>query len=170
MIEIRDARRPDLERILAIVNEAIASTTSIWSVTPTTLAARAVWLDERQDRGFPVLVAVRDDRVCGFASFGDFRPHEGYLHTVEHSIYIDAAVRRQGIGAALLDALIERASDLGMHAMIGGIEAGNIGSLDLHRKAGFVETGRLPEVGRKFDRWLDLVFMQKMLSASDVSP
>ena len=164
MTLIRAARDADLLRIVAILNDAITHTTAIWSLRPATLEARAAWLAERTGRGFPVLVAERAGQVLGFASFGNFRPFDGYLHTVEHSLYVDAACRRQGVGKAMLDALIGRARDLGMHAMIGGIEAGNLGSLDLHRQAGFIEAGRLPEVGRKFDRWLDLVFMQKMLN------
>jgi L-amino acid N-acyltransferase len=163
MPEIRDATEADLPRILAITNEAIANTTAVWSFAPATLEARTVWLRERQARGFPVLVATDGATVVGFASFGDFRPWEGYLHSVEHSIYVAPEAQRRGAGAALLAALIGRAEALGKHAMLGGIEAGNTASLALHRRFGFQEVGRLPEVGKKFGRWLDLVFMQKML-------
>lgn len=160
---IRDATEADLPRILAITNDAIATTTTSWMWSPSTLAARETWMRERQARGFPVLIAETDGAVDGFGSFGDFRPWDGYLHTVEHSIYVDPTAQGRGLGKTLLAALIDRARALDMHAMIGGIEAGNIRSIALHLRAGFVETGRLPEVGRKFDRWLDLVFMQKML-------
>lgn len=164
MPSIRDATEADLPAILAITNQAIAETTSVWNNTPATLAARAAWLAERQRRGLPVLVAADGADVLGFASFGDFRPFEGYLYTVEHSIYVATTAQRCGIGAALLAALLQRAEALGKHAMLGGIEAGNTASIALHTRAGFVETGRLPEVGQKFGRWLDLVFMQKALS------
>ncbi len=160
---IRDATEADLPAILAITNQAIAETTAVWNNTPATLEARAAWLRDRRGRGFPVLVAEDAGEVLGFASFGDFRPFEGYLHTVEHSIYVAPGAQRRGIGAALLDALVARAAAMGKHVIVGGIEAGNGASLALHRRAGFVEVGRLPEVGRKFGRWLDLVFMQKML-------
>jgi L-amino acid N-acyltransferase YncA len=163
MPEIRDATAADLPRILAITNEAIANTTAVWSFSPATLEARAAWLRERQGRGFPVLVATDATPVLGFASFGDFRPWEGYLHTVEHSIYVAPEAQRRGAGAALLAALVERAEALGTHVMIGGIEAANEASLAMHRRAGFEEVGRLREVGRKFGRWLDLVFMQRTL-------
>ena len=163
MPTIRDALDKDLPRILAITNAAIATTTSLWTLTATTLETRCAWMRARQTRGFPVLVAEVDGSVQGFGSFGDFRAWEGYLHTVEHSLYVDPAVHGRGIGRALLEALVFRAKGLGMHTMIGGIEAGNAASLALHERAGFVEVGRLPEVGRKFERWLDLVFMQKML-------
>ena len=163
-ITIRDATDADLPRILDITNEAIANTTAVWSLTPATLATRAAWLAERRAKNFPVLAAIDDDgALLGFASFGDFRPWEGYLHTVEHSVYVDTSARRRGIGIALIEALIPRAQALGKHVMIAGIEAGNQISIDLHAKLGFIETGRLLQVGRKFDRWLDLVFMQRVL-------
>ena len=147
-----------------ILNELIAATTAIWTLSPTTLEARAAWLEERRARGFPVLVAEEaDGRLLGFASFGDFRPWEGYARTVEHSVYVDTPVRRRGVGRALLASLIERAEARGLHAMVGGIEAGNGASLALHAALGFREVGRLPEVGRKFDRWLDLVFVERLL-------
>ena len=160
---IRDAIESDLPAILAITNEAIANTTAVWNNTPATLEARTAWMRERQARGFPVLVANDGGKVLGFASFGDFRPFEGYLHTVEHSIYVAPEAQGRGVGKALLAALVERARALGKHVIVGGIEAGNTASIALHTRAGFVETGRLPEVGRKFGRWLDLVFMQRML-------
>ncbi len=163
MTDIRDATAADLPAILDITNEAIANTVAVWTLAPTTLAARREWLQDRQARGFPVLVALHDGAVAGFASFGDFRPWEGYLHSVEHSLYVRPDMQGRGIGKALLAALIARATALGKHVMIGGIEAGNAASIGLHHRAGFTETGRLHEVGRKFDRWLDLVFMQKTL-------
>jgi phosphinothricin acetyltransferase len=162
-MHIRDAGPADLPRMTEILNELIAETTAIWSLAPTTLSARSAWLKERRARGFPVLVAVADERLLGFASFGDFRPWEGYAATVEHSVYVDASARRRGIGSALLSSLIERARGRKLHAMVGGIEAGNTASLALHEALGFREVGRLPEVGRKFGRWLDLVFVERLL-------
>jgi L-amino acid N-acyltransferase len=160
---IRDARHDDLPRMTGILNELIAGTTAIWTLTPTTLEARSAWLEERRARGFPVLVAEAKGRLLGFASFGDFRPWEGYAATVEHSVYVDAPARRCGIGRSLLTALVARAEARGLHAMVGGIEAGNGASLALHAALGFREVGRLPEVGRKFERWLDLVFVERLL-------
>lgn len=116
-----------------------------------------------------MLVAMKGRDVVGFASFGDFRPFPGYRHTVENSVYVDARFHRAGIGRSLVAALIERATALNKHAMIAGIEALNAGSIGLHASLGFVEVARMPEVGCKFGRWLDLVFMQKQL-ASDVRP
>jgi phosphinothricin acetyltransferase len=160
---VRDAVDADLPAILAITNDAIANSTAVWSLTPVTLDQRRTWWHERTVAGMPVLVAAGDNGVAGFASYAQFRPWEGYLHTVEHSIYVDAARRGRGIGKALLAGLIARAEEAGKHAMIGGIDGENAVSLRMHAAFGFEEVGRLREVGRKFDRWLDLVFVQKLL-------
>jgi phosphinothricin acetyltransferase len=164
MTTIRDATEADVPQILAITNAAIVESTAVWNNTLATLEARGAWMRDRQGRGFPVLVADDGGHVLGFASFGDFRPFEGYLYTVEHSIYVATFAHRRGVGSALLAELVARATTMGKHVIIGGIEAGNHASIALHARAGFVQTGRLPEVGQKFGRWLDLVFMQKMLN------
>jgi phosphinothricin acetyltransferase len=163
MITVRDAADADIGAILAITNDAILTTTANWNVTPVTLAARTAWVAERRRAGLPVLVAERGGRVIAFGSFGPFRPFEGYLHTVEHGLYVDAAAQRAGAGKALLGALIARAEAMSMHVMVAAIEARNEASLALHAGFGFVRVGLMPEVGRKFDRWLDLVLMQKTL-------
>ncbi|QCO00454.1 N-acetyltransferase family protein (plasmid) [Azospirillum argentinense] len=162
MTTVRDATEADLPRILEITNEAIANTTAVWSLVPATLESRKAWMLDRQSRGFPILVADQDGAVLGFASYGDYRPWDGYLHTVEHSIYVHPDAQGRGVGRALLAALVERAEAQGKHAMVAGIEAGNTASIALHRRAGFEEAGQLRQVGRKFGRWLDLLFMQKL--------
>jgi L-amino acid N-acyltransferase len=160
---IRDATEADLPAITAIVNDVIETTTAVWTYAPTTLEARTQWWRERVAAGFPVLVAAEEARVLGLASYGAFRPWDGYLHTVENSIYVDRAARGRGAGRELLAALLPRATAQGKHVMIAGVEAQNVASLRLHAAFGFTEAGRLLQIGRKFDRWLDLVFMQRML-------
>lgn len=168
---VRDATDADLPAILAIYNDAVAHTTAIWNEVLSDLAGRKAWMDERTGRGFPVLVVEVDDpaeggaawRVAGYASYGPFRPHDGYRHSVEHSIYVDAAFRGRGLGPLLLEALVARATAAGLHAMIGGIAADNAVSIRLHEKLGFEKAAVLRQVGRKFDRWLDLQFMTKIL-------
>ena len=103
MTEIRDATEADLPDILEITNEAIANTVAVWTLAPTTLAARRDWFNDRRSRGFPVLVAQADGSVIGFASFGDFRPWEGYLHSVEHSLYVRPEAQGRGVGKAAFD-------------------------------------------------------------------
>ncbi len=160
---IRPAAEADLPAILAIYNDAVAKTTAVWNDQPVDLANRRAWFYARVAQNYPVLVAEEDALVVGYGTFGDFRPFEGYRFTVEHSVYVAEGVRRRGIASALLAALEERARELGKHVMVGGIAAGNEASIKLHERAGFAETGRMPEVGFKFGRWLDLVLMQKTL-------
>ena len=160
---IRDAADEDLPGILEIHNDAVANTTAIWSIHLVDLDNRRAFVAERRARGFPFLVAAEAGRVLGYASFGDFRPHDGYFKTVEHSVYVSRHHRRRGIAAALLPPLIERARALGKHAMVGGIDAANDASIRLHEAHGFQRVGLLPQVGFKFGRYLDLLFMQKIL-------
>ena len=161
---IRPAGEGDLPGITAIYNDAVANTTAIWNDQPVDLANRRGWFIARTAQGFPVLVAEEDALTVGYGSFGDFRPFEGYRFTVEHSVYVAEGVRRRGIASSLLAALEERARDLGKHVMVAGIASDNEASLRLHERFSFVETGRMPEVGFKFGRWLDLVLMQKALA------
>jgi L-amino acid N-acyltransferase len=141
----------------------VLHTTAIWNDLVVDAENRRAWIAARRGLGYPVLVADVDGSVAGYATFGDFRAFDGYRFTVEHSIYVDQAFRRRGIARQLLTAIEGRARDLGKHVLIGGIAGDNAASLALHAEAGFVEVARMPEVGRKFDRWLDLVFMQKIL-------
>ncbi|PWR24655.1 GNAT family N-acetyltransferase [Zavarzinia aquatilis] len=162
-MDIRDATEGDLPGILAIYNDAVANTTAIWNETLVDLDNRRAWLHARLAQGYPVLVAVDDGAVLGYASFGDWRAFDGYRHTVEHSVYVGANTRGRGVGRALLTALIPRAAALGKHVLVAGIEAGNQPSIRLHEQLGFLRTGLMPEVGIKFGRWLDLQFMQLTL-------
>lgn len=160
---IRDVTEADLSAIVAIYNDAVLNTTAIWNDTLADLANRKAWWEARVKLGYPVLVAIEAERVLGYASFGDFRAFDGYRFTVENSVYVAGDARRRGVAAALLAPLIERARALGKHVMIAGIAAENDVSIRLHAKLGFIETARMPEVGFKFGRWLDLVFMQLRL-------
>ena len=154
---IRTANEADLPAILAIYNDAFLNH------VPVELAERRNWWQARAAQNYPVLVGDIGTDICAYASFGDFRPFQGYRYTVEHSIYVAPAMQRRGIGAMLLERLIEDARALGKHVMVGGIAADNLASLALHARLGFTETARMPEVGYKFGRWLDLVFVQKTL-------
>ena len=145
----------------AILNDEIRTGVNVWHETERSPDEMRDWLAQRVDAGMAVTVAEDAGAVIGYAGYGPFRPHSGYALTAEHSLYIDPAHRGKGVGGLLLGDLCERAAAAGMHAMIGGVEAGNATSLALHRRHGFTETGRLPEVGRKFDRWLTLVFVQR---------
>lgn len=160
---ILDADEANLPGILAIYNDAVQNTTAIWNETLVDLANRRAWLLERQAQGFPVLVALDAGEVLGYASYGTWRNFEGFRHTVEHSVYVRRDQRGQGLGLRLMQALIERARTADLHVMIAAIEAENASSIRLHQRLGFVVTGQMPQVGRKFERWLDLTFMQLIL-------
>ncbi|CAG8869431.1 L-methionine sulfoximine/L-methionine sulfone acetyltransferase [Pseudomonas fluorescens] len=161
---IRDALPQDLPGILDIYNDAVLNTTAIWNEQPVDLANRQAWFEARQQQGYPILVAVDDSSgVLGYASFGDWRPFEGFRYSVEHSVYIRGDQRGKGLGPLLMAALIERAKSCGKHVMVAAIESGNAASIRLHERHGFVLTGRMPQVGIKFGQWLDLTFMQLVL-------
>lgn len=162
-MQIRDAVVADLETITEIHNHAVVHTTAIWNDDAVDIDDRAAWLAERTERGFPVIVAAHDTGVVGYASFGGFRPHDGFRHTVEHSVYVRGDQQGRGVGKTLMQELIERARSQGVHVMVAAVESGNVGSIRLHEKLGFHEVGRMPQVGAKFGRWLDLSLLQLIL-------
>ncbi len=164
-MEIRDAVESDLPGLLAIYNDVIATSTAVYTYSPVTLEDRAQWWRARLAQGYPVLVAVNESGVQGFSTFGDFRPWPGYRFTVEHSVHVRADCRGQGVGKELVKALFPRAAALGKHVMIAGVDAANEASIRFHERLGFEKTGHLREVGQKFDRWLDLVFLQRWIVA-----
>jgi phosphinothricin acetyltransferase len=160
---ITDATEADLPGLVQIYNEVIATSTAVYSSTPVTVEERRLWWQTRTGQGYPVLIAHDAGGVCGFATFGDFRAWPGYRFTVEHTVHVRADGRSRGVGTALVQALFPRARALGKHVMIAGVDAANAASIRFHERLGFEQAARLREVGYKFDRWLDLVFMQRML-------
>jgi L-amino acid N-acyltransferase len=160
---LRDATEADLPAILAIYNHAVAETTAIWNEILVDLDNRKAWYDLRQARGFPILVAEVEGRIAGYASYGDWRPFDGFRQSVEHSVYVEKDHYGRGLGKALMSALIERARAGNIHVMVAAIEAGNTGSIALHKSLGFRLVGTHHEVGKKFGRWLDLTMMELKL-------
>jgi phosphinothricin acetyltransferase len=167
---VRDATESDVPAILAIYNDVLATSTAIFSEIPATLDERLQWLRARKALGYPVLVATDDSGVLGFASFADFRSWPGYRYTVEHSVHVRADVRGRGIGGALMKVLLERATALGKHVMVAGVDAENVGSIHLHERLGFRRAGTLNHVGCKFGRWLDLAFLERRLDERAAPP
>ena len=163
MTTVRAAERSDLAQILAIYNEVIRHSTAVYSEVEFTPARGEHWLAAKADQGFPFLVALEEAEVVGFGTFGEFRAWPCYQYTVEHSLHVRAERRGQGIGRILLTELIERATAMHKHAMIAGIDADNAASIGLHQSLGFTLAGRFREVGFKFGRWLDLVFLERLL-------
>jgi L-amino acid N-acyltransferase YncA len=164
-MEVRDAAEDDLAALVAIYNDVIATSTATYTTTLVTLEDRRQWWRARVAAGYPVLVAVDESGVSGFATFGDFRPWPGYRFTVEHTVHVRSDRRGGGVGTRLLEALFPRAAALGKHMMIAGVDAANVASVRFHERLGFERAGCLREVGHKFDRWLDLVFLQRRIDA-----
>ncbi|MBD9460277.1 N-acetyltransferase family protein [Pseudomonas sp. PDM05] len=167
---IRDALESDLPAIRDIYNDAVLNTTAIWNEQPVDLANRQAWFNARQAQRYPILVSVENGEVTGYASFGDWRPFEGFRYSVEHSVYVRNDQRGKGLGPLLMQALIARARSAGKHVMVAAIESGNQASIRLHERLGFVTTGQMPQVGIKFGRWLDLTFMQLALNPGAEPP
>jgi L-amino acid N-acyltransferase YncA len=165
---VREAQEADFSAITAIYNDVLVNSTAIYADEPATVADRiGVW-QARQQQNYPTLVALDAEHVIGFASFGDFRAWPGYRYTVEHSVHVLAPWRGRGAGSALVRALVPRAEALGKHVMIGGIDAGNTASLRFHERLGFERVAHFREVGFKFGRFLDLVFVQLAIGGEKV--
>jgi phosphinothricin acetyltransferase len=162
-VTITRARESDLPGMLAIYNDVIATSTAVYTEQAATLDERRAWFDAKARDGFPILVAVDDSGVVGFASYGTFRPWSGFDSSVEHSVHVRSDRRRQGIGRRLVSELVELAAAQGKHALIGGVDADNTASIRMHERLGFQVVGRMPEVARKFDRWLTMVLLQRLL-------
>ena len=165
MLSVRAATESDLPGILAIYNEVIATSTAVYALEPATLDERQAWFTSRSARGFPIVVATDSGGdVLGFASFADWRGSwPGYRYTVEHSVHVRSDARGRGIGRTLVESLFPLALGLGKHVMIGSIDAANDASIRFHEHLGFQRVAHFREVGHKFGRWLDLVFMQRFL-------
>jgi L-amino acid N-acyltransferase YncA len=163
----RMATDADLPGILAIYNQIIATSTAVYRDDATTLEERADWLHQRKAAGFPTIVAARGGEVLGFASYGHWRgAFPGYRRSVEHTVHVGEAARGSGVGAALMGHLLDLAREAGVHVMVGAVDADNAASLRFHGKLGFAEVAHFHEVGRKFERWLDLVFVEKVFPAA----
>ena len=160
MINIREAIEGDLPQLLAIYNDIILHTTAVYDYEPHTLEMRKQWFETKKQQGFPVYVAEEKGKIFGFSSIGPFRAWAAYKYSVENSVYVASEARGKGIGKLLIPPLIEAAKKLQLHTIIASIDAANEVSLRLHKSFGFEEVAHFKEVGWKFDRWLDLKFLQ----------
>lgn len=162
-ISIRRAKRSDAAAIAAIYNQAVASSTATFDTTPESAEQRAEWLDDHTAPQHPVLVAERDGRVVGWASLSRYSTRCAYEATVESSTYIDENETGRGLGTALSEAVLEAGRAGGVHAVVSRICTENTASLAMARKLGYFEIGVMREVGRKFGRSLDVMWMEKLL-------
>lgn len=162
-LTVRDARPDDVPAILDIYNEAVRNTTASYDHAEITLEVRQAWFAAKRAAGWPVLVSEHEGEVVGWATFGPFREKSGYALTAEHSVYVRHDQRGVGVGHALMTTLIERARAMKLHILLGVVDAENAGSIRFHEGFGFQVAGRLSQVGFKFGRWLDAVFLELRL-------
>jgi phosphinothricin acetyltransferase len=170
---IRPATAADVPAITAIQNALISTTTIEWRDDLHTDSERGAWLERCEAEGFPVLVAEVDGAIVGFAAYGDFRDTAkwpGYRYVVEHTVHVREDQWGSGVGRALMGALLEHARAAGRHVMVGAVDGANEASIRFHERLGFTEVARLPQVGAKHGRWLDLVLLQVVLDERSRPP
>lgn len=169
-IIIRSASLADAVVVAAIYAWHVENGTGTFDTSPPDNAFMAAKIGNHLDRNWPFIVAERDGVVIGYAYAAQFRERAAYGFTCENSIYIDAEARGQGIGKALLAALISAATQSGFRQMLAVIGGGEPASVALHASLGFEHAGQINSVGRKFGRWLNVVFMQLALGEGDDAP
>ena len=168
---VRDATAKDLAAITAIYGEGVLTGTGTFETDPLDAAEMARRIAAVAALGLPWLVAEIDGVVVGYAYAGPFRTRAAYRYTVEDSIYVLTSAHGRGVGKALLTALIARCEALGVRQILAVIgDSANTGSVALHAACGFQPAGAVSDVGWKFDRWLDVVFMQRSLDAGASAP
>jgi phosphinothricin acetyltransferase len=161
-MHVRLARSADAEPIRTIYNAEVTGSTATFDLVPRTGDEQILWL--RDHRGpYPAVVAVDEDLVLGFGSLSVFRDRPAYATTVEDSVYVDRSHRGRGVGRLLLDELITLATRHGFHCIVARIGGDNTASIGLHEACGFRTVGIEREVGRKFNRWQDVVVLQRLL-------
>lgn len=160
---VRSAMVHDAEAIRRIYNLEVTTSTVTFDLVPRSLEEQQAWLVDRNG-AHAVLVAEGDDgTILGFGSLSPFRERPAYSTTVEDSVYVDRDHQGEGVGKALLAALVDTATNHGFHTVIARIVGGHDASIALHASVGFEVVGTEREVGRKHRKWLDVVIMQKML-------
>ena len=159
---LREATEADLGAILDIYNDAVLHSTATFDLEPRTWAEQQRWFQEHRPP-YAIFMAAAGDTIFGWGSLSRFRPRPGYRFTAEDSIYVRQDFRGRGIGASLLELLIEAASRGRFHSVMALIDGDNAVSVRLHERLGFRHVGTFREVGFKFGRWLDVVHMQRMV-------
>lgn len=163
-VKIRDAHAGDLAEISQIYNYFVSRSTATFAMQEETLAERQQWFEQHQKAGLPVLVATGEDgRILAWASLSFYHERCGYRQTVEPSLYVHHEFHSKGLGRKMTTDLMNRAEEGDFHCMVALVCSENETSIKVLRSFGFEEKGVLRQVGRKFDRWLDVTMLQKML-------
>lgn len=159
---LRPATVADLAAINAIYNHYVVHSTCTYQTEPSTAEERANWFN-LHDVPHPIIVAEEAGEVIGWGALNQFHPRQAYGRTVEDSVYVRHDQHRRGVGRTILKELVRLAIERGYHTILGGISADQEASIALHASLGFEKVSHLREVGYKFDRWLDVIWMQKMI-------
>lgn len=159
---IRLATQADLTAINDIYNHYVLNSTCTYQEEPSSAAEREVWFLSHGPQ-HPITVAESENTIVGWASLSPFHTRSAYRRTVENSVYVRHDRQRQGIGMALLKDSVERATSLGHHTVIALIDRDQAASVNIHQRLGFEQVAHLKEVGFKLGRWLDVVYLQKLL-------
>jgi phosphinothricin acetyltransferase len=160
--EVRPATEDDVPGIAAIYDGQVRTGISTFDLEPPEPSYWAHHL-ESTEPGDHFLVAVEEGRVLGFAYASAYRPRPGYRLTRETSVYLAEEARGRGLGRRLYDDLLALLSEDGMHVALALVAVPNPASVALHESCGFEHLGTMREVGRKFDRWLDTAWFQRIL-------
>ncbi len=160
---LRPAGAADHPAILALWNPLIRETTITFSSEEKTPAALAAMIDGRRALGQEFFLASEGAELLGFATYAQFRGGDGYAHAMEHTVILGQAARGRGVGRALMSRLEDHARAGGAHTLFAGVSAENPAAVAFHAALGFRTLARIPEAGRKFGRWLDLLLMMKFL-------
>ena len=158
------AQPHDLEQIGAINNAVIQKSTANydWEIHPQAYYVK--WFSQKKQLNQPVLVAKTENEVLGFGTYSQFRNKQGYQFCMEHSVYVKDDYQGKGVGSALLSRIIDHAKKQQIHVLVAGVDTSNEASIRFHQRFGFEVVGEMKQVGRKFDRWLDLTFLQLIVS------
>ena len=171
LVEVRETCAEDIAAITEIFANEVSYGTASWAYEPPTASEMLQKLATLQAQGYPFLTALVNDQVVGYSNASAYRSREGYRFLVEDSIYVDQRFRGRGIARLLLTELIDRCTEAGFRQMIAVIgDSDNKPSIALHRSLGFEQVGLLPNIGYKFDRWLDSVLMQRALGDGASTP
>jgi L-amino acid N-acyltransferase len=159
---LRTATEEDLGDINAIYNHYVLHSTCTYQTVPSTEAERRKWFDFHGER-HPVIVVEEAGKIIAWGSLSPVHERQAFANSVEDSIYVHHDHLRRGIGRMILAELLRLAREAGHHTVLGAISVDQLASVRLHEAFGFRQVARFSEIGRKFDRWLDLVWLQKML-------
>ncbi|MDH4398075.1 GNAT family N-acetyltransferase [Sphingorhabdus sp.] len=166
-VMIRMAQGSDADAIAQIYAYHVLNGTASFDIVPRSSAETEQKIADILSKGWPFLIAERDNRILGYAYVTAFRDRPAYGFTCEDSIYVDPDFMGQGVGVKLLRALMVQATQCGFRQMVAVIGGAEPASVKLHSKLGFTQSGRMRSVGRKFGRWLDSVYMQAELGDAD---